>query len=116
MADFQRHTVKVKVDLPQGFSAPGRYVKVRVPDFKAASMANPVIPKSSVRYNGSLPGVYILNAENQPMLRLIRVGEDLGNGYISVLSGLRAGERILMNPNASISSGWASSSATPQGQ
>ncbi|MEO5342141.1 MAG: efflux RND transporter periplasmic adaptor subunit [Gammaproteobacteria bacterium SHHR-1] len=109
MADVQRHTVKVKFDLPQGFSTPGMYVKVRVPDFKAPSRASPVIPKSSVRYNGSLPGAYVINERGEPQLRLIRVGEDLGSGYISVLSGLQSGERILLNPNSAITSGWASS-------
>lgn len=108
MADAQRHTVKVKFDLPQNFSAPGMYAKVRVPDFQAPSRAYPVIPKSAVRYNGSLPGAYVLSESGEPQLRLIRVGEDLGSGYISVLSGLQAGERILLNPNSAVSSGWAS--------
>lgn len=109
MADAQRHTVKVKFDLPQNFSAPGMYAKVRVPDFQAPSRAYPVIPKSAVRYNGSLPGAYVVSDKGTPQLRLIRVGEDLGSGYISVLSGLQAGERILLNPNSAVSSGWASS-------
>lgn len=108
MADAQRHTVKVKFDLPQNFSAPGMYAKVRVPDFQAPSRAYPVIPKSAVRYNGSLPGAYVVSNTGEPQLRLIRVGEDLGSGYISVLSGLQAGERILLNPNSAVSSGWAS--------
>ncbi len=109
MANAERHTVKVKFDLPQGFSSPGMYVKVRVPDFQAPSRASPVIPKSAVRYNGSLPGAYVINERGEPQLRLIRVGEDLGSGYISVLSGLQPGERILLNPNSAITSGWASS-------
>lgn len=111
MADAQRHTVKVKFDLPQNFSAPGMYAKVRIPDFQAPSRAYPVIPKSAVRYNGSLPGAYVVSDKGEPQLRLIRVGEDLGSGYISVLSGLQAGERILLNPNSAVSSGWASTGA-----
>ena len=109
MADAERHTIKVKFDLPQGVSSPGMYVTVRVPDFQAPSRANPVIPKTALRYNGSLPGAYVLDNNNKPQLRLIRVGEDLGGGYISVLSGLQAGERILRNPGATVTSGWASS-------
>jgi multidrug efflux pump subunit AcrA (membrane-fusion protein) len=109
MADAQRHTVKVKFDLPVSVSAPGRYVKVRVPDFLAPSRSNPVIPKSALRYNGSLPGAYVVNDKNVAQLRLIRVGEDLGGGYISVLSGLQPGERIMRNPSSAVTSGWASS-------
>lgn len=105
-ADSQRHTVKVKFDLPQGVSAPGMYVKVRVPDLTAPARNLPVIPSTSIRYNGSLPGVYVEGKGGRPELRLIRVGESLDHGYVSVLSGLSSGERILRNPSTGIASGW----------
>jgi multidrug efflux pump subunit AcrA (membrane-fusion protein) len=107
MADAQRHTVKVKFDLPQGVSAPGMYAKVLVPDFTAPARNYPVIPSSSIRYNGSLPGVYVLEENGKPALRLIRVGENLNGGFTSVLSGLSEGERILRNPGSNVASGWA---------
>lgn len=110
MADAQRHTVTIKFDLPQGESAPGMYAKVLVPDFNAPVRPNPVIPTSSIRYNGSLPGVYVADEDGKPMLRLIRVGEKLSGGYSTVLSGLQAGERVLRNPPPGISAGWATPS------
>lgn len=110
MADAQRHTVTIKFDLPQGVSAPGMYAKVLVPDFNAPTRSSPVIPSSAIRYNGSLPGVYILAEDGQPLLRLIRVGEQLPGGYTTVLSGLQAGERVVRNPGMGISAGWASPS------
>ena len=110
MADAQRHTVKVKFDLPQGVSAPGMYAKVLVPDFAAPARNYPVIPSSAIRYNGSLPGVYVIGPDGTPELRLIRVGENLSGGFTSVLSGLTEGERILRDPNGGVTSGWA----TPQ--
>jgi len=112
MADPQRHTVKVKFDLPQGVAEPGMYAKVMVPDLTAPARANPVIPSSSIRYNGSLPGVYVLNEGGEPQLRLIRVGEEVSGGFVTVLSGLMAGERILANPGPRITAGW-SMEATP---
>lgn len=108
MADAQRHTVTIKFDLPQGESAPGMYAKVLVPDFNAPARSNPVIPTSAIRYNGSLPGVYVADEEGNPKLRLIRVGEKLPGGYSTVLSGLQAGERVLRNPPLGISAGWTS--------
>jgi RND family efflux transporter MFP subunit len=108
MADAQRHTVRVKFDLPQGVSAPGMYAKVLVPDFTAPAREAPVIPTSAIRYNGSLPAVYVVGASGTPELRMIRVGETLSGGYTTVLSGLVAGERILRNPPASVASGWSS--------
>jgi multidrug efflux pump subunit AcrA (membrane-fusion protein) len=108
MADAQRHTVTIKFDLPQGESAPGMYAKVLVPDFNTPARANPVIPTSAIRYNGSLPGVYVEGEDGNPTLRLIRVGEKLPGGYSTVLSGLQAGERVLRNPRPGISAGWTS--------
>lgn len=111
MADAQRHTVKVKFDLPQGVSAPGMYTKVMVPNFNSPVKNNPVIPSSAIRYNGSLPGVYVLAPSGQPQLRLIRVGEKQANGTTLVLSGLQAGESILSNPGSGVSSSWSSPAA-----
>jgi multidrug efflux pump subunit AcrA (membrane-fusion protein) len=107
MADPQRHTVKIKFDLPQGVSEPGMYAKVLVPDFQAPARANPVIPESAIRYNGSLPGVYVLDEQGNADLRLIRVGEPVPGGLITVLSGLRPGERILADPPPGIAAGWS---------
>lgn len=107
MADPQRHTVKVKFDLPQGVSEPGMYAKVMVPDYNAPARVNPVIPRSAIRFNGSLPGVYVLDDNGNPQLRLIRVGEPTPRGGVTVLSGLRAGERILANPGPGIATGWS---------
>jgi multidrug efflux pump subunit AcrA (membrane-fusion protein) len=107
MADPQRHTVKVKFDLPQGVSEPGMYAKVLVPDFSAPARVNPVVPRSAIRFNGSLPGVYVLDEQGNPELRLIRVGEPRPDGKVTVLSGLRPGERILENPGAGVTSNWS---------
>ncbi len=114
MADAQRHTVKVKFDLPQGVSAPGMYAKVLIPDFNAPSTELPVIPATAIRYKGSLPGVYVKGKNGQPELRLIRVGEELGQGFISVLSGVKPGEQVLVNPRSNISAGWASGDSIVQ--
>jgi RND family efflux transporter MFP subunit len=111
MADPQRHTVKVKFDLPQGVAQPGMYAKVLVPDYDAPARVNPVIPRSAIRFNGSLPGVYVLDENGNPQLRLIRVGEPTPNGGVTVLSGLRAGERILANPGPGIATGWSKETA-----
>lgn len=111
MADPQRHTVKIKFDLPQGVSEPGMYAKVLVPDLNAPARANPVIPTSAIRYNGSLPGVYVLAENGEPQLRLIRVGEEISGGYVTVLSGLIPGERVLTNPGPRVTAGWAKESA-----
>jgi multidrug efflux pump subunit AcrA (membrane-fusion protein) len=113
MADPQRHTVKVKLDLPQGVSQPGMYVKLLAPDPTAPARSSPVIPTAAIRYNGSLPGVYVLDDSGKPQLRLIRIGEEMSGGFVTVLSGLAAGERVLANPGPRVTAGWAKDAATP---
>jgi RND family efflux transporter MFP subunit len=114
MADVQRHTVKVKFDLPQDVAAPGMYAKVLVPDLNAPVQTTPLIPTSAIRYNGSLPGVYVIGPDGSSQLRLIRVGEQLPGGYTSVLSGIQPGDRLLKNPSIGVTQGWAGAGA-PKG-
>lgn len=108
MADARRHTIKVKFDIPQGISQPGMYARVRIPDTEvaAASGTLPVIPATAVRYRGSLPVVYVQNADGKPELRLIREGKRLEDGMVTVLSGLATGDKIYANPGPSILSGY----------
>jgi multidrug efflux pump subunit AcrA (membrane-fusion protein) len=99
MADMQRHTVKVKLDIPQGVSKPGMYARVLIPDTTGpASSQLPVIPSTAIRYRGNLPVVYIQNESGDPELRMIRQGKQLDNGMTMVLSGIAPGDRVYPNP------------------
>lgn len=118
MADPQRHTVKVKFDLPEGYGEPGMYAKVMIPEFSSGKRPTPVIPESAVRYNGSLPGVYVIDEKGERDLRMIRVGEKVDcvdeRGYltspdcITVLSGLAVGDCIDPDPQGR-TNGWTGS-------
>ena len=99
MADVQRHTIKVKFDIPQGVSKPGMYAKVMIPDTTGPLKSQlPVIPSTAIRYRGSLPVVYIQNEQGEPELRMIRQGKLLDNGMTMVLSGIAPGDRVYPNP------------------
>ena len=109
MADTRRHTVTVKFDLPEGIpGGPGMYAEVMIPDVNAPVNILPVIPNSAVVWRGSLPAVFVLNDKNKSELRLLRLGETIDNMRVSVLSGLRAGERIYAQPTPGMASGWQS--------
>lgn len=109
MADTRRHTVTVKFDLPEGIpGGPGMYAEVMIPDVNAPVNILPVIPNSAVVWRGSLPAVFVLNDKNKSELRLLRLGETIDNMSVSVLSGLRAGERIYAQPTPGMASGWQS--------
>jgi multidrug efflux pump subunit AcrA (membrane-fusion protein) len=111
VADAQRHTVTVKLDLPIGVpGGPGMYVEVMVPDSNAPVSTVPVIPETAVVWRGSLPAVFVVNEQNETQLRMIRLGDQLGGNMISVLSGLEVGERIKAAPTPGEASGWSTGS------
>lgn len=110
MADPQRHTVTVKLDLPADApGAPGMYTEVMVPDTTTPSEELPVVPSSALVWRGSLPAVFALSTEGKPELRMVRVGERM-DSRVTILSGLQKGERIVVNPSPGMASGW-----TPKG-
>jgi len=93
IADPERHTVTVKLDLPP--SAPGgagMYAEVMINDINARVRDLPVVPRNALVWRGSLPGVYVVDEQNQRQLRLVRTGDAVGTDGIAILSGF-AGRR-----------------------
>jgi RND family efflux transporter MFP subunit len=108
VADFSRHTVTVKLDLPENTpAAPGMYVEVNMPDKTSDQDTVPVIPGSALVKRGSLPAVFVVNSQNETELRMLRLGEKLDGDRYVVLSGLRIGERIVSKPSPGMKSGKA---------
>jgi hypothetical protein len=75
------------------------YAEVMLPDPDGNATALPTIPESAMVWRGSLPAVYKVEEDGSIKLRLIRVGEQAANGMFSVVSGIRAGDRILEDPS-----------------
>ncbi len=97
LADEQQHTVTVKFDLPEGVpGGPGMYAEVMIPDVSSPSRALPVVPMAAIHKKGSLPSVQVLDDENKPTMRLVRIGEVVDETSVTILSGLKPGERILV--------------------
>jgi multidrug efflux pump subunit AcrA (membrane-fusion protein) len=106
IADEDRHTVTVKMDLPP--SAPGgagMYAEVEIRDINAEVINLPVVPVEALIWRGSLPGLYVMNEQNIREMRLVRTGDPVGTDSISILSGLRVGERIFVKGGDSGESG-----------
>ena len=98
VADAKQHTVTVKFDLPEGApGGPGMYAEVMVPDVNSPTRALPVVPLSAVQRNGSLPSVSVVDDDNKPKMRLVRLGEEIDGDMVTILSGLKPGERILVH-------------------
>jgi len=99
IADPERHTVRVKFDLPQGAPAgPGMYAEVLFPDLSAAARRVLVIPTSAIVQRGSLPMVEIDMGEGRKQLKIVRLGECVGPHHVTVLSGLHTGDLVHFDP------------------
>ncbi|MCK4706671.1 MAG: efflux RND transporter periplasmic adaptor subunit, partial [Gammaproteobacteria bacterium] len=108
MADSQRHTVIVKFDLPSGVpGGPGMYAEVMIPDVNTPITDMPIIPSSAIIRRGSLPAVFVLNREGRAEMRLVRLGDEVDDENVAVLSGVRPGEQIFASPPPGIKSGWS---------
>lgn len=109
VADAQRHTVTVKFDLPPTVrTGAGQYAQVDIQDVNTPAKYLPIIPTTAIVWRGSLPGVYVLN-NGKRELRLLRLGNYYGQ-EVAVLSGLKHGETIEINPAPGIASGWVNGS------
>jgi hypothetical protein len=108
IADPDRHTVTVKMELPPGApGGAGMYAEVMINDINAKVRDLPVVPRNALVWRGSMPGIYVMNENNERELRLVRTGDQVGSDGIAILSGLHAGERIVVSGTASGEAGSA---------
>lgn len=105
-ADLQRHTIRVELTLPAGTAVtPGQYAELEVTD-RGAGMPNQLsIPRTAVIEKGGMPLVFSIDANGVARLRVVRLGDELGNGRVVVLSGIREGDRIIDMPPPGLKAG-----------
>ena len=107
VADDKQHTVKVKFDIPLGArAAPGMYAEVYLPNPQSNNLKFPVVPENAIVRRGSLPAVYVVDPETGEVhMKIVRLSQRSQNGYYLVLSGLRTGEKVILDPPPNIHSG-----------
>lgn len=81
----------------------GSYAKVFIPQ-NAASKAKVVIPENALISRGALVGAYVISKDGKALLRWIRTGKTFEN-QVEVLSGLSAGEQIILDVPATVEDG-----------
>ena len=106
IADAHRHTVTVKFDLRSNIeAAPGMYAEISIPNRNQGQKSVVVIPRSTLLKGRSLSSVMRINDEGKTELRLVRLGAAQSDGSVAVVSGLKAGDRVLNHPPANVVSG-----------
>lgn len=115
VADSRTHTARLRLELGDAAGLlPGQFARAY---FATGVARKLVIPESAVLRRSEVTAVYVQGAGAQVQLRQIRTGDASGDGFIEVLSGLREGERIALDPvKAGLLSGGTTGSATPTGK
>ncbi|HET7792836.1 MAG TPA: efflux RND transporter periplasmic adaptor subunit [Rhizobacter sp.] len=97
--DPATHTMQLRLDLPAGTAAsPGMFARAWLPGAKAGG-ARIAVPASAVVRRAELTGVYVIGADGRALLRQVRLGP-VTDGQVEVLSGLKADERVALDPQA----------------
>lgn len=98
--DPATHTVELRLDLPAGLQGvtPGMFARAWLPG-QADAQARLQVPAQAVLRRAELDGVYVIGADGRPLLRQVRLGRRDGDA-VEVLSGLSAGERVALDPQA----------------
>jgi RND family efflux transporter MFP subunit len=118
LVDSRTHTAKLRLELGDATGLlPGQFARAY---FATGVARKLVIPDGAVLRRSEVTAVYVLGEGDQAQLRQIRVGEAMG-GLTEVLSGLREGERIALDPvkaglfsgSSTNSTATANSSASP---
>lgn len=95
-ADPATHSFRLRMELtePDGTLFPGMLVRVGIPVSERQVL---LIPESALLRRGELRAVYVLDEQDRPRLRQIRIGAR-ADGKLEVLAGLDEGERIAADP------------------
>ena len=94
------HTVQVRLDLPASVQGvkPGTFARAWLPGQRGVA-ARFFVPATAVVRRAEMTGLYVIDANGRPILRQVRLGR-AGNDTVEILSGVAAGERVALEPQA----------------
>jgi RND family efflux transporter MFP subunit len=95
--DPRTQTTRVRLDLPEDTRGiyPGVYARAYFVIGKAPRL---LVPRAAVFHRSELTAVYVIGADGQPQLRQVRIGTAGDEQSVEVLAGLKAGERVALEP------------------
>jgi len=101
--DSRTRTMLIEADVPNEPVRlyPGSYVTVRL---RFPGRRTPLVPGDALAWRGDGLFVATLGADNRVKLVKVQPGDDDGR-RVQILSGLKGGERVVVNPSAELSDG-----------
>lgn len=101
-ADASARSVLVKISVPAGIDIrAGQFARVLLPGQAVRSL---LVPAGAVTRFGQMERVFVVDAEKRAVLRLVKTGRAHGD-RIEILSGLEAGESVIVAPPAALREG-----------
>jgi RND family efflux transporter MFP subunit len=99
-ADPATHTLELRLDLPADLPgvSPGMFARAWLPVAGSAD-ARLFVPARAIARRAELTGVYVLAADGRALLRQVRLGRLQGD-TVEVLTGVSAGECVVLDPQA----------------
>ena len=99
--DPATHTLELRLDLPPGLpgAVPGSFARAWRPVAAGAGETRLFVPASAVLRRAELNAVYVVGANGKPVLRQVRLGR-AETDRVEILSGVAAGERVALDPQA----------------
>ena len=101
-ADAATHTVTVRADLPPTITGamPGQFARLWWPSTaQGSAVGSPWVPVQAIVRRAEMTGLYVLDAQGQPLLRQVRLGRKDG-ATVEILTGLSVGERVAADAQA----------------
>ncbi len=96
-ADPRTHTTQVRLDLPADVRGvyPGVYARAH---FVIGSAPRLLVPRTALLRRSEVTAVYVVDDRGTMQLRQVRLGTASDERSIEILSGLRPGERVAVEP------------------
>lgn len=102
VVDAASHTMELRLDLPVDTSAaPGMFARAWLSNAgtRASAAARLFVPSQALVRRSELLAVYVVGEDGKPTLRQVRPGRSVGS-QVEILSGVAAGERVALDPQA----------------
>lgn len=101
-ADASARSVLAKLTVPAGTAVrSGQFVRVSVPGAPVRAL---LVPAAAISVLGQMERVFVAGEGSRAVLRLVKSGASL-DGRTEILSGLDAGEKVVVNPPAGLREG-----------
>lgn len=96
-ADPRTHTTRVRLELPADVSGiyPGVFARAH---FSTGRVTRLLAPRTAVIRRSEVTAVYVIDEQGAPRLRQVRLGSAGDAEGVEILSGLKPGERVALEP------------------